>query len=221
MSLSVSGYMNQFYKGNLFGATKNGRTGQSSNSLAVADMKAVRKAVKQLGEYDFEEGDGEELVNKVQAFVSTYNNYIDSAKAVGDADADRYLKQLKKMTKEFGGELDDIGISVQNSGKLAVDKKTLQSTGRYQVSRLFGSDAEFSVQIENQMKRTNSMFKRNRLDVPKQMNRPAAKPSDKPSESAPADGGDESGSGTAADDNTQLARQLAEVLSGSMVNYTV
>lgn len=221
MSLSVSGYMNQFYKGNLFGATKNGRTGQSSNSLAVADMKAVRKAVKQLGEYDFEEGDGEELVNKVQAFVSTYNNYIDSAKAVGDADADRYLKQLKKMTKEFGGELDDIGISVQNSGKLVVDKKTLQSTGRYQVSRLFGSDAEFSVQIENQMKRTNSMFKRNRLDVPKQMNRPAVKPSDKPSESGPADDGDESGSGTAADDNTQLARQLAEVLSGSMVNYTV
>ncbi len=221
MSLSVSGYMNQFYKGNLFAAAKNGRTGQSPNSLAAADMKAVRKAVRQLGEYDYEEGDGEELVNKVQAFVSTYNNYMDSAKGIEDEDAQRYLKQLKKMTKEFAGELDDIGITVQSTGKLAVDKKTLQSTGRYQVSRLFGSDAQFSVQLEKQMNRTDRLFKRNRLDIPKKIQKPAVKPSDKPSEGGPQEGGTESGDGSVSDENTKLAQQLAAVLSGSMVNYTV
>ena len=126
MSLAVSGYVRQFYKGNLFGATKNGRTGQTPNSLAMADMKAIRKAVREMGSFDYDEGDGEELVKKVEAFVNTYNNYVDSAKALGDENADRYLAQLKKMSKEFTDELDDIGISVQNSGKLAIDKKSLQ-----------------------------------------------------------------------------------------------
>ena len=51
MSLAVSGYVRQFYKGNLFGATKNGRTGQTPNSLAMADMKAIRKAVREMGSY--------------------------------------------------------------------------------------------------------------------------------------------------------------------------
>ena len=82
MSLAVSGYIRQFYKGNLFGATTSGRSGQSSHSLLTADMKALRRAVEGLSDYDYddEESDGEELVNKVEAFVSTYNNLVDSAK---------------------------------------------------------------------------------------------------------------------------------------------
>ena len=219
MSLAVSGYVRQFYKGNLFGATKNGRTGQTPNSLAMADMKAIRKAVREMGSFDYDEGDGEELVKKVEAFVNTYNNYVDSAKALGDENADRYLAQLKKMSKEFTDELDDIGISVQNSGKLAIDKKSLQSTGRYQVSKLFADDAQFVTQVEKQIKRTQSMFVRNDLDVAKPAKKPqteAAKPEDNPSE-----GGTDAPEAAAARQNQQLVQQLAQALSGSQLNYTV
>ena len=60
MSLSVSGYIRQFYKGNIFGATSDGRNGQPSNSLFSADMKALRQAVRGLGDYNYkdEESDG-------------------------------------------------------------------------------------------------------------------------------------------------------------------
>ncbi len=222
MSLSVSSYISRFYKGNIFGATKNGRTGQTSNNLALADMKAIRKAVRELGDYDYDDGDGEELVNKVQAFVSTYNNYIDSAKGVGNNDMNRYLSQLKKLTKEHADELEDIGITIQNSGKLTVDKKTLQETGRYQVSKLFAADAEYSVQTEKQMKRTYRMFMRNSLNIPKQSMEPVSKPSESgPSENEPSEGDSTSAGGSVPEENIQLAQQLAKILSGSQVDYTV
>lgn len=222
MSLSVSGYINQFYKGNIFAATSSGRAGRTSNSLALADMKAVRKAVRELGGYDYDDGDGEELVSKVEAFVSTYNNYIESAKGVGDSDMDRYLSQLKKLTKEHADELKDIGITIQNSGKLAVDKDALQETGRYQVGKLFAADAEYGVQAEKQMKRTYNMFMKNNLNIPKQgtQAQEVQGPDTKPSEGGSPESGSPQDS-IVTEENIQLAQQLAKILSGSQVDYTV
>lgn len=168
MSLAVSGYMKQFYKGNNFGATVNGRNGQSSRDLFSADIQAIRRAVKELGNYDYDDGEGGELMNKVQAFVSTYNNYIDSAKEMDDSNVNRYLSKMKKLTKEHADELEDIGVTIQSSGKLKVDKKALQDTGRYQVSLLFSKDAEYAQMSDKQMKQTYRMYQRNNLNVPKQ-----------------------------------------------------
>lgn len=168
MSLSISGYMRQLYKGNAYGATVNGRDGQPARSLFPADLKAIQRAVKDLGEYDYEEGEGSELMDKVQAFVNTYNNYVDSAKGMNDDQVSRYLSKMKKLTKEHADELGEIGITIQSSGKMKIDKKKLQDTGRYQVSVLFSKDAEYAKMTEKQMKQTYRMFLKNNLNIPKQ-----------------------------------------------------
>lgn len=168
MSLTVSGYMRQLYKGNSYGATVNGRSGQPAHSLFSADMNAVRRAVKELNDYDYDEGEGTELMNKVQAFVDTYNNYIDSAKGMNDDDVNRYMSKMKKLTKEHASELEDIGITIQSSGKLKLKKKDLQDTSRYDVGQLFSKDAEYAKMTEKQMKLTQRMFLRNNLNIPKQ-----------------------------------------------------
>ena len=168
MRLTVSGYMRQFYKGNSYGATVNGRSGQPAHSLFSADMKAVRRAVKELNDYDYDEGEGTELMNKVQAFVDTYNNYIDSAKGMNNDDVNRYMSKMKKLTKEHADELEDIGVTIQSSGKLKLKKKELQDTSRYDVGLLFSEDAEYAKMTEKQMKLTQRMFLRNNLNIPKQ-----------------------------------------------------
>ena len=224
MSLAVSGYIRQFYKGNLFGATASGRNGQPSRSLLTADLKAVRRAVAGLSDYDYndKESDGEELVNKVEAFVSTYNNLVDSAKETGDEDLDRYMKQLKKLSKNHADELADIGITVQSSGKLKINDNTLKSTGRYQVSKLFGTDAEYGGQVEKQMKLTTSMVLRNQLNIPKRSASVSAAPSAgaQPPQTDDGTGGSKGSNPPAAEDQ-KLAQQLVQALAGSAVNYSV
>lgn len=165
MSLTISNYMKQYYKGNTFGATENGRYGQTSRNLLPADLKAIRRAVQDLGDYDYDDGEGGELMNKVQAFVSTYNNYIDSAKGLDDSEVSRHLSKMKKLTKEYAEELEEIGIKIQSSGKLKVDKKALQDTSRYSVSQLFSKDAEYGKMADKQMKQTYRMFYRKNLNL--------------------------------------------------------
>ena len=218
MSLAVSNYMRQFYKGNSFGATVNGRSGQPSRDLFSADMKAIRRAVKELGDYDYEDGEGGELMNKVQAFVSTYNNYIDSAKGMDDSNVNRYLSKMKKLTKEHADELADIGITIQSSGKLKVDKKALQDTGRYQVSLLFSEDAEYGKMTDKQMKQTYRMYLRNNLNASKQ--------SSQTSKQSPQDNGQQqnmippaAASGAAAGISIQSAQQTMNNFVGSNIDY--
>ncbi len=227
MSLSVSGYIRQFYKGNIFGATSDGRNGQPAHSLFSADMKALRQAVRGLGDYDYsdKESDGEELANKVKAFVDTYNHLVDSAKDMDDEDVDRYMKNLKKLTKGKAEELSDIGVSVQNNGKLKIDEKALAGTGRYEVGKLFSTDAEFGSQVEKQLKSTYRMMIRNNLNVPKQQ---SASISQTESGTKPPETGDGSGEGDGSTDvvppeqeNLKLAQQLMKALAGSSVDYTV
>lgn len=203
MSLTINGYMRQLYKGNIYGATTDGRDGKSSSDLFSADIRAIRRAVKELGGYDYDDGEGGELMNKVQAFVSTYNNYIDSAKEMDDSEVTRYLSKMKKLTKEHADEFAQIGITIQSSGKLKVDKKALQDTGRYQVSVLFSEDAEYAVMAEKQMKQTYSMFQRNGLANTKQ------------SQEMPAD----DAAATAAGTQVQSAQQAINSFVGRNIDY--
>lgn len=211
MGLAISGYMRQFYKGNAFGATVNGRNGQSSRDLFEADIKAIRRAVKELGDYDYDEGEGGELMNKVQAFVSTYNNYIDSAKGMDDSNVNRYFSKMKKLTKEHADELADIGITIQSSGKLKVDKKALQDTGRYQVSRLFSEDAEYGKMADKQMKQTYRMYLRNNLNVPKQ----GTQDKEQNSNALPS----VDGNGAAVGVSMQSAQQAVNYFVGNNIDY--
>ena len=99
--------------------------------------------------------------------MDSYIYYIDSAKGMNDDDVNRYMSKMKKLTKEHASELEDIGITIQSSGKLKLKKKDLQDTSRYDVGQLFSKDAEYAKMTEKQMKLTQRMFLRNNLNIPK------------------------------------------------------
>lgn len=207
MSLTVSRYMRQFYKGNLFGVSQTSRTGYYAGNLASVDQKAIKRALKDLREYDYREGEGGELIHKVQAFVKTYNNYMESSGEIDDESFKRYSSKLKKMTKEQKDELEDIGITMQANGKLKVDKQKLEDSSRNMVSKVFSEDAEFSSSLDHLIKRMQTVFRRNNLIAPKQ--KPVSKQPGQPEvpDQAKAD--------------EQLIRQLSDILSGGKINYTV
>ena len=132
------------------------------------------------------------------------------------------MKQLKNLSKNYADELADIGITVQNIGKLKVNDSALKSTGRYQVSKLFAPDAEYGKQVEKQMKNTNSMVLRNNLNIPKSSTSVSSVSSagTEPPQSGDGDDTAQGGNPPAAED-LKLAQQLAQALAGSMVDYSV
>lgn len=208
MSLSATSYVKQFYRGNLFGATSSGRSGRSNHDLVSADVSAIKRAVKELGNYDYKEGAGEELWNKVLAYVDTYNNFIGSAKESGNDSLDRYAQKLKKMTKEHADKLAEIGITIQGSGRLKADKTELKETSRYKVSKVFSEDAEYSGEVDKYMTRIRRLVRKGVLIVP---NKDAGKQT----------AGSTKAAAQAASEDAQLFQKLAEALGGGSVDYSI
>ncbi len=207
MGLTMSGYIKQFYRGNLFAANASVRTGYKANSLVLPDVSAVKRAVKSLRDYDYADGEGKELVQKVRAFVSTYNNFVDSAKDIDDDNLDRNVLKIKRMAKEQKDELADLGITVLNSGKIKIDKATLSTSTKSKVKKVFGEDADFSSQMDKHMRRIQNLIRRYGLDTPRKA---AEKKTEPPTGQNPADNADK-----------QLVEQLMQSLESSKVDYTI
>ncbi len=206
MGIAVSAYVRQFYRGNLFGTTDTLRHGYYSGKLASADIKAIRRGLKDLRGYDYDDGEGGELINKVQAFAKTYNHLIESSGDMEDYDFNRSVSKLKKMTRQEKEKLADMGITVLSSGKLKIDKEALQNSSRNMVSKVFSDDAEFSKGLEKQLKRVFNQIRRNNLETPKKKSTGGTVKNENPQ----AYGAD-----------AQTARQLEEMAAGGQVDYSV
>lgn len=209
MGITVAAYMRQFYRGNLFGTTDTQRHGHYAGKLATADIKAIKRGLKDLRDYDYEEGEGGELIHKVQAFAKTYNNLVESSGNVEDYDFSRTVSKLKKMTRQQRDKLADVGITIQSNGKMKIDKETLQNSSRNMVSKVFSEDAEFSVGLEKQVKKILSQIRRNNLEYPKQN-----------MVSKPANQMDAESAGVYGQD-AQAIQQTIDTVAGSQIDYTV
>lgn len=209
MGITVAAYMRQFYRGNLFGTTDTLRHGYYAGKLATADIKAIKRGLKDLRDYDYEEGEGGELINKVQAFAKTYNNLVEASGNVEDYDFSRTVSKLKKMSRQQRDKLADIGITIQSNGKMKIDKETLQNSSRNMVSKVFSGDAEFSVGLEKQVKKILNRIRTNNLEYPKQ------NAANKPANQMAAEGAGVYGQ------DAQTIQQTNDTVAGSQIDYTV
>lgn len=207
MGITVSAYVRQFYRGNLYGTTDTLRHGHYAGKLASADIKALRRGLKDLKGYDYSEGEGGELINKVQAFAKTYNHLMEASGEVDDYDFNRTVSKLKKMTKEQKDKLSDIGITVLSSGKMKIDKDTLEKSSRNMVSKVFSDDAEFSKELDKQLRKVFNRIRKNNLETPKQ------KTGNRIQNNAQAAG--------AYGPDAQAASQPKELITGGQIDYTI
>ena len=127
------------------------RDNSTNHDVVTADTAALSKALDALDDLDFEDKEADntkKIYNTIMSFVDTYNNAIDSA---GDSSArgvSSKVGKMKQALKEYSKELDEIGISVKNSGKLSVDKSTLKTATLTKVKKVFSKDAsDFSSDI--------------------------------------------------------------------------
>ena len=243
MSLSVSYFMNRYYTGNRFAAKSDMRAGRSARTLADADMQALRSCLKDLRQYDFasmekeEDADTSELEKRVEAFVSTYNNFVDSAGELDDVSVNRSLKKVKKLSQEQEEAFAKIGITVQSSGKLKLDKDTLKEAGVRKIKNVFSNETDYGTELERQIKRTYNLIRQRNIGIPAQKRAETVLPSQPGTETDPDIGegkepevdpdageGENPGVGTDPDAEEQEAKlyeQALAAISGGRINYSI
>lgn len=155
-NLTSTYYMQNFYRYNRNVMKASYREDYHQTELSYEDSRALKRAAAQLSSFSYsEEDNGDNLVSTIQAFAETYNNALDSTSSK-DYDTNRQHKQLKALTKKFGDDLEDIGITIEEDGKLSVSENILKGSSFDEVKKVFSKDSDYIKGIRNIAKRMNA-----------------------------------------------------------------
>ena len=98
-TLGTSYYMRRFYASNADARTTTSRSNLTNSTLTGADSHALRRAIRSLGSFTYDDDNEINIKNSVSAFISTYNNMINSSGASDDRTVKNTQKNLKNLTK--------------------------------------------------------------------------------------------------------------------------
>ncbi|MCD7708299.1 MAG: hypothetical protein LUI02_00320 [Clostridiales bacterium] len=172
LTLTADFFMRNFYSENRNAISTSNRKAFSNVELSYEDSRALTKAAKKINALDYStvtddtEDIDETMQNRIQAFVDTYNNTLNTAD-MDDHDTHRYINQLKSITAEHADELEDIGVTTNTDGTLEVNSSLLELADISKVRDIFESDSGFMKNVISTTKKLNSAV---RTDVVNQVN---------------------------------------------------
>lgn len=140
--ISASTVMTRAYSGNTGFKDQNFRKNRTNHEVVGADRKAMVRALDRLEKLDFtsrDEDDTKSIYNTVTSYLNIYNNAVSSAGDSGTSHINRTAREMKKLMKEYGDELEAIGINVKSDGTVKINKEELKKATTRQVSKVFGN----------------------------------------------------------------------------------
>ncbi len=147
-SLSSTYYLRNFYTNNRNAMKASTRSNFSKTELAYDDSLALHRAAKKLKNYKYSDDENSDNISgTIMAFVSTYNNSLDSANSSNSSSMKRYAKQLKKLATKYSDEFEDIGITVNKDGSLKANETLVKKADTIKVKKIFGQDNGFTSSI--------------------------------------------------------------------------
>jgi len=98
-----------------------------------------------------QENDKNVLIRDIRSFVSDYNEVHSDLAEIGGAANTAFKKNLNSITSANKTALEEIGITVSNSGELAIDEKTLEDADFDKVKALFAKEGGFADKVGAKM----------------------------------------------------------------------
>lgn len=142
-NLNSQFYLQNFYKSNRSLSKANIRSDYDRTELSYEDSRALKRAASKLSSFSYsEEDNGDNLVSSIEAFVDTYNNALDSSDSK-DNDIYHQHRKLKSLTNEYQEELEDLGITIEEDGKLSVNENLLKSSSFDEVKTVFSKESDY------------------------------------------------------------------------------
>lgn len=143
VNYSYDYFLRNAYSSNRFARKSENRASINSKDLIRADSDAVRKVTEKLRDLEYSSDNASEILTNVKMFIETYNNL---AQSTGDSDSDSITKlksQLSHFTKDHKDELESLGISINATGKLTLDKAKFGESSPSKIERFFGKESDF------------------------------------------------------------------------------
>ena len=144
-------------------STSAGRESASKSKLTFADSQALKKAISELGSFDYSLPESEvnesmktKFSKDVRAFVDAYNYTMESAKGNDDEEIRKAGKKMKAFSEKNKDLLNSVGIEVKGSGYLSYDNSRASSLYLHSFGKAFASDAEYMQGVSKYASKINN-----------------------------------------------------------------
>lgn len=156
INLTSDFYLKNFYRYNRNAMKSSARNDYSKTELSYEDTRALKRALAKLSSFDYtEDENGDNIVSTIQAFVKTYNYTMESTSS-DSSDMHRQNRQLKALTKKYGDDLKDIGISINDNGTLNLSDNILKKSSLKEIRKVFSEESGYVKSVRNITKRMNA-----------------------------------------------------------------
>lgn len=126
------------------------------------ESSALKDSANKLQDSDlWKSADAEKIGKAVKSFVDEYNDVISQSSNVSNKEINRSVNTMKSMTTTMSKALDRVGITVESSGKLALNEDKLKSADTKAIKSLFDGSYTYGGQIENYASNIASAASRN------------------------------------------------------------
>lgn len=155
-SLTSTYYMQNFYQYNRNVIKASYRKDYNQTELSYEDSRALKRAAAKLSSFSYsEEENGDNIVSTIEAFAETYNNALDSTSSK-DSEIYRQNRQLKALSQKYGEDLEDIGITFDEDGKMSVSENILKGSSFDEVKKVFSEESDYIKGIRTIAKRMHA-----------------------------------------------------------------
>lgn len=156
LNLTSNFFLQNFYRHNRKAMKASTRDDYTKTELSYEDSRALKRAAAKLASFEYTEEENEDnIVSTIQAFVDTYNYTMESSSS-SDSNTYRQNRQLKALTKKYGDDLKDIGISIEENGTLSVSENILKGASVKEIRKVFSEDSDYVQNIRTIAKRMNT-----------------------------------------------------------------
>lgn len=146
-NLNSQFYLQNFYKSNRSLSKASVRSEYDRSELSYEDSRALKRAAGKLSSFSYsDEDNGDNLVSSIEAFIDTYNNALDSSDSKDD-DIYHQHRKLKTLTNEHQEELEELGITIGEDGKLSVNENLLKTSSFDEVKSVFSKESDYIIGI--------------------------------------------------------------------------
>lgn len=160
INYSYDYHLRNLYSSNRFARKAENRSGMQSKELIQADSDAARKITEKLRDLEYSSDNATEILTNAKMFIETYNNLIESTGSSDSESIDKLRNQMKQLTKNNKDELETLGISINSSGKLSLDKSKFGECSPAKIERFFGKDSDFMDSIRSYSYKTKRAARR-------------------------------------------------------------
>lgn len=148
-SINYDYNLRNLYSSNRFARKSENRPTLKNKDLIQADSDAVKKIVTKLRDLEYSSDNASEVLTDVKMFIETYNNLVDSTGSSDSDSINKLKRQITQLTKDNKEELESLGITINSSGKLSLDKSKFGECSPSKIERFFGKDSDFMSSIRS------------------------------------------------------------------------